>query len=215
MNDEIAPSQIASSTLMTSTGHAVRGLQEIQSSTVTCQDDKALAAFGAKLMKSLQEDSGLARLSGTAALSSIALVNSGPLTSAMTGVISHCLNRLRSNRDDNEAECAQVGRFIKTAFAGLAEEPLFSSARKELLISGVDICSRVDGGPAEQAEAAGAFIGAVASYVTPDPAAVIAEISIQHFACTIDTGPLLPPFRSLILLYHLTGAPATQLPRSE
>ncbi|MHC9538872.1 MAG: hypothetical protein AB9903_05080 [Vulcanimicrobiota bacterium] len=32
-----------------------------------------------------------------------------------------------------------------------------------------------DEGPAEQAEAAGAFIGAVGNYVTPGPAAVIAE----------------------------------------
>ncbi|MHC9543120.1 MAG: hypothetical protein AB9903_26725 [Vulcanimicrobiota bacterium] len=143
------------------------GLNEIQNSTKTSQDEKTLAAFGTKMMKSASQDQIMARVAGSAFLSSIVTLNNGPVAAALMKAIQ---SGAYSFEDSSQAVV-----FMDKAIEGLMNDTLLSQDQKSLLTFGRDFSKKVSNIPLLQVAAEKEFFEAAGSSVNAQPLSVMAK----------------------------------------
>lgn len=143
------------------------GLDEIQNSTKTSQDEKTLAAFGKKLMKDSSEHPYTVRVAGTAFLTAIATLNNGPVLAAMTKAIKDGAGRF-----DNSPQAVD---FMDKAVDGLMNDSLISQDQKSLLAFGREFSKKVSNSPLLQVAAGKTFLDAAGSSAKPQASAIMAK----------------------------------------
>jgi len=104
------------------------GLDVIQKSPKTSQDEKALAVCAAKMIKSVSSDQAMAKAAGTAFLSSIATLNNRPVLAAVINAVNDGAGSLGNS--------TSAANLMGKSIDGLLKDNLLSQDQKSLLSFG-------------------------------------------------------------------------------
>lgn len=154
------------------------GLDVIQKSPKTSQDEKTLAACATKMMKSVSSDPTMAGAAGTAFLNSIVTLNNGPVAAAVMNAINDGAVSLGNS--------TSAANLMEKSVDGMMKDNLLSQDQKSLLSLGWNFSKKLSHSPALQVAAAGAFLEAIGGSAKPQELPVLTK-SISRALDEVET----------------------------